>query len=400
MRAYECALAESVRPTASEAPVLTVVIPTYFRPAEMAYAVSSIARQVRGDLEGKVEILVTDNASGPETAAALHALSDSYPCVGYMIHEKNEGGAFQVYAAPFRARGRWVWVFGDDDALAEGGLARVVELLETEAPAFMTLNRQLWTKDLRSQTAPYKHTRPDTRYATFMDLLAEFGFDQLSFLSSQVYEAETARQVDTAFYVDSLCAYGQLAYYLEAFHDKPAVYSAQAHVQHRWDAEAQEVHARNFHQLATFLPMVVGYAGDRVGLPEDFFETIGGRRSLIGPETRRVTFVDNILENLWRCAAVGTVITEGEWDMLRRVAPRWRPDRAEELDLAHTAAARLSAAVDQYRALAADLQARAAGSLDGAQLLEAQQLQAVVMSLRETIQNARAMAVELSRNFQ
>jgi glycosyltransferase involved in cell wall biosynthesis len=121
MSRYDRLLVETfVRPL-DQTPVLTVVVPTWERPAELTLAVSSIADQIDDELAGKVEIIISDNASGPETRAVLQRLSETYPSVNYYIHAENYGGMYQVAIAPHRARGRWTWVFGDDDVLAPGG---------------------------------------------------------------------------------------------------------------------------------------------------------------------------------------------------------------------------------------------------------------------------------------
>src|ERR1700749_1189979 len=123
-----------------------------------------------------------------------------------MINAENMGGAFQIYAAPHRARGRWTWVFGDDDALAQGGLGPIVALLEAEAPGFLTLNRQVWNQDFGKLISPSKHVLPDVRFASYLELMVEIGFDQLSFLSSQVYETDRAREIDHLPYMSTPCA--------------------------------------------------------------------------------------------------------------------------------------------------------------------------------------------------
>ena len=71
----ECELSDSLMRPLSQPPVLSVVIITWNRPKEVTEAVVSIAEQIDAKLAGKVEIIVTDNASGPETAAALKQLA-------------------------------------------------------------------------------------------------------------------------------------------------------------------------------------------------------------------------------------------------------------------------------------------------------------------------------------
>ena len=379
----ECALTDSLMRPADAQPVLSVVIPTWNRPDELSVAVSSIAGQIKGALQGKVEIIVTDNASGPATAAVLKRLGEVYPSVNYMIHAENEGGAFQVYAAPHRARGRWTWVFGDDDALADDGLDPIVSCLEDTAPSFLTVNRQVWDKTLTSRLSATKHDLPDLEFGSFVALLEKFGFDQISFLSSQIYETAAARQIDPQPYLDCGCDYGQMAYYLEAFHDKPAAYLSSAVVKHRWDASAAAVHASNFHHLATYLPDILRFAAEQAKLPDDLFERIAGNRSLIGASERQVTFVDNVLENLWRCVATGASISPREWEVLHRLSGHWRPERGEQLSTVQQAYTSISEAIGHFQNL----------------LVQIQQMEAAGHSLEANIIEARKAAMEMSKTY-
>ena len=387
----ECELADSLIRPVAEPPVLTVVIITWRRPKEMTEAVVSIAEQIDAGLEGKVEILITDNASGPESAAALKQLAETYPCVNYMIHAQNEGGQLQIYAAPARARGRWVWVFGDDDELAPGTLAPIVELLEREQPAFLTLNRQVWNPAMDTQLQATKHSLPDTRFDTFLDFLALFGFDQLSFLTSQVYACEFALKVDPVPYMEAKSQYGQLGYYLEAFHGQPAFYSALPSVKHRWDPNDAKLHATNFLHLATTLPVVVQMAADQAGLEPGLFERIGGRRRL---ETATpLTFVDNIIENLWRCLAVGTPVGQEAWDWLERHSGEWTADHVSQFKTVRQISTSVGAATTHYEALVAEFRQRYdAGPKTQEDLETLQRLGAAAKALAGNIDDARKTA--------
>ena len=75
MAPVECALVDSLMRPVTQAPVLSVIIPTYQRPTEMALAVRSIALQIDPELDGKVEIIVTDNASGDGETATRRGMA-------------------------------------------------------------------------------------------------------------------------------------------------------------------------------------------------------------------------------------------------------------------------------------------------------------------------------------
>ena len=159
----ECPLAESHLRPLDVQPVLSIIIPSYCRAAELVQATSSIADQLTNGLERKVEIIITDNASEPGTIAAIRGLAERYPTLSYLLHARDEGGFFQFFAAPWRARGRWTWVFGSDDVLLPGGLAHITEALEREQPGFLALNKRVFNADLSQELNPSCNSIPDRK---------------------------------------------------------------------------------------------------------------------------------------------------------------------------------------------------------------------------------------------
>jgi hypothetical protein len=402
MSRYDRPLAETLVRPLDQTPVLTVVFPTWKRPAELTLAVSSIADQIDDELAGKVEIIISDNASGPETRAVLQRLSETYPSVSYYIHAENYGAVYQVAIAPHRARGRWTWVFGDDDALAPGGLKAVIAVLENEQPGFVTINRQVWDSSLSKCVTPTRHNLPDMEFSTFIDLLKVFGFDQLSFFTSQVYDSALARDFDAERYLDSPCRYAQLPYYLEAFHGRPSYYLSKPVVLHRFDANDLSVHKANFHSLATSLPELVQEVVDRTGLDSDLLEQISGRRLLLGPETRKTTFVDSILQNLWRCMATGTDISEAEWTVLHRLSSKWRPGRPENLVEIHETYRKIATAFGHYEAAVANHRAwttPAGRTYSPEEVERIQRSEAAIQFMQSNINDARQMAFDVADSF-
>jgi hypothetical protein len=78
MRKLECAVAEQHIVQRAQPPLLSVFIPTWRRTAEMVECVRSIASQIVGGLEDKVEIVISDNSEAhtfPETQEAIRQLA-------------------------------------------------------------------------------------------------------------------------------------------------------------------------------------------------------------------------------------------------------------------------------------------------------------------------------------
>ena len=103
---FEWPLVEKLVRTTPEAPLLSVVIPTFNRPEELVVAVDGFASQLTGGLEDKVEIILSDNASDRASSVeTIRALAERHANLSYYVHAVNGGGPAQICAAPWRARG-------------------------------------------------------------------------------------------------------------------------------------------------------------------------------------------------------------------------------------------------------------------------------------------------------
>jgi len=328
MSKLECALADSqVRPFA-QPPVLSIVIPTYERAAELQFTVQSIAEQLKDGLENKVELLISDNASGLETNTMIKALAEHYPRLGYMINARDEGGFFNLFAAPWRAQGRYTWTFGSDDVLLDGGVASVVRILEREAPSFLTLNKRAANADLTQVFYTELNAVPDKRFDTFIDLFSAFGINQLAFISAQIENTETARTLDAEPYLRTDTRHPHVVAFLEKHAHVPAYYSAANHLVHRVDnSQTIDYNGGNFFDYAGDLPRLLIEVMAKVGAPADLFERTNGHRRVKSYDQPDVTLVDTVFENILRALYSGYYLTLGHRRALEAVLPHCRPDR-------------------------------------------------------------------------
>jgi glycosyltransferase involved in cell wall biosynthesis len=328
MPKLECALADSLIRPFAEPPVLSIVIPTYERAAELQLTVQSIADQLKGGLEDKVELLISDNASNPETNGMIQGLAERYPRLGYMVNARDEGGFFNLFAAPWRARGRYTWTFGSDDVLLDGGVASVVQILEREAPSFLTLNKRAANADLTQVLYTQLNAVPDKRFDTFIDLFSAFGINQLAFISAQIESTEAARAVDAEPYLRSDTRHPHVVAFLEKHAHAPAYYSAANHLVHRVEnSQTIDYNAGNFYDYAGNLPRMLIEVAARVGAPADLFERTNGHRRVESYDRPEVTLVDTIFENMLRALSVGYHLTLGHRRALESTLAHCRPDR-------------------------------------------------------------------------
>lgn len=105
--------------------VLSVGIPTYNGAASLGDTLECVLDQ----LQGGVEIVVSDNASSDHTAELVRDYRARSPYIRYFRNESNVGFDRNVDAVVRRSRGRFVWLLADDDLLREGAIARVTEII-------------------------------------------------------------------------------------------------------------------------------------------------------------------------------------------------------------------------------------------------------------------------------
>ena len=113
---------------ASVRPLLTFAIPTYNRSAYLEQLLVCLEPQVR--VEPRVELLISDNASTDGTVEMLQEFVAGGLPARVLRGEINVGADANFLRCVSEARGRFVWVFGDDDLLAPGALARLLPVLE------------------------------------------------------------------------------------------------------------------------------------------------------------------------------------------------------------------------------------------------------------------------------
>jgi glycosyltransferase involved in cell wall biosynthesis len=327
----ECALAEIQMRPLDQAPLLSIVIPSFNRPAELMLAITGIADQLNGGLESKVELIVSDNGSNEETAAAIRHVAGQYQTVSFLRHARDEGGYFNYFAAPWRARGRYTWVFGSDDVLLPGGVAHAVEILERERPSFATLNKRAYNQDLTKEIWPAANSVPDRRFDRFEDLMCALGINQLAFISGNIELTEAARAIDARAFLKMDTRHPHVVAFLAKHHGARAFYASTAHLVHRLEnSTLPHYHTGNFYDYAATLPIQLHEVLTRIGAPADFFDRMTGDKRIQTYEVSGPTFVDNIFENFMRCLGGGRYLTGSQRYALEQILTGCRPERLKQ----------------------------------------------------------------------
>lgn len=113
---------------------LSICIPTYNRGHTLHTLLASLTEQITlSGLFNEVEVVVSDNASGDDTAAVFAGFADKGFKTTYFRQTKNLGFGRNLNKAISLATGDYCWLMGSDDIPAVGALVKVLQLLN-EAP--------------------------------------------------------------------------------------------------------------------------------------------------------------------------------------------------------------------------------------------------------------------------
>ncbi len=216
-------------------PLLSLCIPTFNRADCLFQCLKSLIPQIDENISKIIEIIVNDNASNDATQYLMSILVKKYPFLHYFRNETNTGAFRNIFETAQKARGEYVWLFGDDDLILDGALSRLLPyLFRGEFDFFMT-NKIVKNNDLTKIVLPRQSNTPtDIAFSDIKGLCAQFGFyTNLGFLSTAIFRRQPFVAVDPNPYIDLRCGYPQNGVFLEAFSERPCLYISDVLVCHR-----------------------------------------------------------------------------------------------------------------------------------------------------------------------
>lgn len=105
---------------------ITIGIPTWNRCEFLLNNIKQITAEVESfALEG-IELLISDNASDDNTPIICQELAEQYPFISYYRHQTNRGANANFHYVVTAAKGKYVWLLGDDDAIVSGSLSKII----------------------------------------------------------------------------------------------------------------------------------------------------------------------------------------------------------------------------------------------------------------------------------
>jgi abequosyltransferase len=105
-------------------PLLTLAIPTYNRAWCLRELLSVLVDQLID--EPRVELIISDNASSDDTETVVREFSARGLRVRYIRNVENVGPDANFLQCFEQARGKYTWIFSDDDLIIPGGIAKIL----------------------------------------------------------------------------------------------------------------------------------------------------------------------------------------------------------------------------------------------------------------------------------
>lgn len=123
---------------------LSICIATYNRAGFIGETLDSIV----GQLQPGVEVVIVDGASPDDTSSVVSAYVARFPEVRYFREARNSGVDADYDKTVSYAKGEHCWLLPDDDLLAPGAVARVLEALEDGAVDLLIVDSEIRDRSL------------------------------------------------------------------------------------------------------------------------------------------------------------------------------------------------------------------------------------------------------------
>lgn len=110
--------------------IISIAIPTYNRAKSLGKLLECILSQIK-TMQEEVQICISDNCSTDNTKEIVLGFQRKYPeVIKYNRNIENLGVDKNLVKIMEMADGEFVWLFGDDDMIVEGGIEKVVDFIK------------------------------------------------------------------------------------------------------------------------------------------------------------------------------------------------------------------------------------------------------------------------------
>lgn len=185
--------------------VLSLCFPTYNRGWCMKEQIERLNTCPKEVLD-KIEIIISDNCSTDDTQEVIeYYIRHGFEC-RYIRHSNNIGADPNFIHCMKEAKGRYVWLLGDDDIIIITSLVKIVEILDT--PKEYGLIHIYQKEELEEKVLTIRDKVSMMKYVSYY----------VTFISANIVNSKYVHTVDLVKYIDSWLMY--VPVYLTALHDE------------------------------------------------------------------------------------------------------------------------------------------------------------------------------------
>lgn len=132
-------------------PLLSICIPTFNRANLLKECLESIISQLKDkSLFNQIEIIISDNNSQDNTKNMVSSYQKKYSNIRYYKNKENVGSVVNTIQVASYAKGKYIWIFSDDDLQYEYTLNTLTNIMEKYEPDALYCNIALYSKDMKN----------------------------------------------------------------------------------------------------------------------------------------------------------------------------------------------------------------------------------------------------------
>jgi abequosyltransferase len=174
---------EEIQTKTDSRPLLTIAIPTYNRARYLKELLSVLFDQLVA--EPRVELIISDNASPDETPVIIQEFQKLGLPLRNIRNQINIGADANFQQCFEQARGKYFWLFGDDDIIVPGGVARILALLDRQDYAIAYVSTYEFRNDYVTERTWDKFGRIAEPLAGGLELIRRIGA-MVTFISAMI----------------------------------------------------------------------------------------------------------------------------------------------------------------------------------------------------------------------
>lgn len=110
--------------------LLSILIPTYNRVDYLMNNLTVLISQINDEIRPLIEIRISDNCSTDNTVEQLKLLKKNNEIIEYSVNEKNLGADGNFLKLIKEAKGKFLWLYGDDEYFLENGLEKIISYVK------------------------------------------------------------------------------------------------------------------------------------------------------------------------------------------------------------------------------------------------------------------------------